>query len=239
MQDSQQKWDHTVHMSKLGAAALGHLPTSTWVWAKPPVLQRIRWISQKTLQRNLREKKHISPAAAFLISWNNLLPVSWASTSDLSGWHLKSECLGSIRNHMWEGLAAEKTEAFGLNEILQPFHPSPMCSLFTFRSPEQLADGDFSQIAHPLKEKKMPLPLKWFWRFHYVFPKTISHHLTPMLSCSIWGQFLLWTTSATEVLGWMRHMALHNSTQTTVVNKSPSDHFRPLSSAKSINNQLH
>ena len=56
MQDSQQKWDHTVHMAKLGAAALGHLPTSTWVWAKPPVLQRIRWISQKTLQRNLRGK---------------------------------------------------------------------------------------------------------------------------------------------------------------------------------------
>ena len=67
MQDSQQKWDHTVHMAKLGAAALGHLPKSTWVWAKPPVLQRIRWISQKTLQRNLREKKHVSPAAAFLI----------------------------------------------------------------------------------------------------------------------------------------------------------------------------
>ena len=241
MQDSQQKWDHTVHMAKLGAAALGHLPKSTWVWAKPPVLQRIRWISQKTLQRNLREKKHVSPAAAFLIIFagttffqchEQVLQIWMDGISNPSVWV-------AFETTCEKALPLKKTEAFGLNEILQPFHPSPMCSLFTFRSPAQLADGDFSQIAHPLKEKKMTLPLKWFWRFHYVFPKTISHHLTRMLSCSIWGQFLLWTTSATKVLGWMRHMALHNSTQTTVVNKSPSDHFRPLSSAKSINNHLH
>lgn len=200
-------------MAKLGAAALGHLPKSTWVWARATSAAgwiRFGW-AKKPSNENLREKKNTKKTCCCVFDhfcWNNLLPVSWASTSDLNGWHLKSECLGSIRNHMWEGRAAEKTEAFVLNEILQPFHPSPMCSLFTFRSPEQLADGDFSQIAHPLKEKKMTLPLKWFWRFHYVFPKTISHHPTPMLSCSIWGQFLLWTTSATEVLGWMNEKQL-------------------------------